>query len=208
MPRLFSAIRLPASLSLQLSLLKGGLSGARWIDPENYHITLRFFGDVDRHTANDLALELGSIRREAFDLRIQRLDVFGNSKPHALYASIAPCPELAELNGEIERIAKRCGLRPDPRKFTPHITLARLKGGSASALAGYLAARGGFSTLPFPVTAFELMSSRASIGGGPYITEERFELLSRHEGEDGDDYGEEEEDFMRGKPGAIAGRAR
>lgn len=179
MPRLFTAIRLPASLSMQLSLLKGGLSGARWIEPENYHITLRFFGDVDRHTANDLVLELGTIRRQAFDLHVRRLDVFGNSKPHALFASVQPTPDLVELNSEIERIAKRCGLKPDPRKFTPHITLARLKGASNAALAEYLASRGGFSTLPFPVNGFELLSSRDSVGGGPYVTEQHFELASR-----------------------------
>lgn len=176
MPRLFTAIELPASVSLQLSLLRGGLTGARWIDPENYHITLRFFGDIDRHKAHDLSLALSASGRSAFDLEISRLDVFGNAKPHALIASIKPSQALREIASEHERIAQRLHLRPDSRKFTPHITLARLKGASPRALADYLAARGGYSSLPFTVREFQLLSSKASIGGGPYITEEAYDL--------------------------------
>jgi 2'-5' RNA ligase len=53
MPRLFTGIEVPAQVSLLLSLKRGGLPGARWIDPENYHITLRFIGDVDRAVAGE-----------------------------------------------------------------------------------------------------------------------------------------------------------
>ena len=51
MPRLFTALEIPAALGESLSLLRGGLPGARWIDPENYHLTLRFIGDVDDEIA-------------------------------------------------------------------------------------------------------------------------------------------------------------
>ena len=47
MPRLFTALEIPRNAAMSLSLLRGGLPGARWIDVENYHITLRFIGDVD-----------------------------------------------------------------------------------------------------------------------------------------------------------------
>ena len=53
MPRLFSAIEIPPSIADRLTLLRAGLTGARWIDPENYHLTLRFIGDVDGHTARE-----------------------------------------------------------------------------------------------------------------------------------------------------------
>ena len=54
MPRLFTALEIPRSAAMSLSLLRGGLPGARWIDVENYHITLRFIGDVDGRTADEI----------------------------------------------------------------------------------------------------------------------------------------------------------
>ena len=47
MPRLFTGVELPPDIGQALASLRGGLPGARWIDPENYHLTLRFIGDVD-----------------------------------------------------------------------------------------------------------------------------------------------------------------
>ena len=58
MPRLFTALEIPSSIAFQLSLLRGGLPGARWIDPENYHITLRFIGDIDPRTADEVGRAL------------------------------------------------------------------------------------------------------------------------------------------------------
>ncbi|MGO4835824.1 RNA 2',3'-cyclic phosphodiesterase, partial [Rhizobiaceae sp. 2RAB30] len=98
-------------------------------------------------------------------------------KPHAVWAGVAPSPDLNALQGEIERICQRLGLPSDPRKFAPHVTLARLKNGNPGDVAHYLSARGNFSTLPFRVGRFVLMSSRDSIGGGPYIVEETWPLL-------------------------------
>jgi len=176
MPRLFCALSLPASLSMQLAELRGGLTGARWIDPENYHITLRFFGDINRHSANDLALALSGIERHAMELEVERLDVFGGAKPRNLHAAIRQAPALMELQSEIERIARRLKLKTEKRKYSPHITLARLSGTTPVEAAGFIASRGGFYSLPFDVTGFDLLSSKDSIGGGPYRCEQRYEL--------------------------------
>src|SRR5690606_29801709 len=89
---------------------------------------------------------------------------------------IAPSPELAALQAEIERICQRLGLPPDPRKFVPHVTLARLRNTSPAEVARYLSARGNFAAMPFRVGRFVLMSSRDSVGGGPYIVEEAWPL--------------------------------
>ncbi|MGB7287202.1 MAG: RNA 2',3'-cyclic phosphodiesterase [Salaquimonas sp.] len=176
MPRLFCALKIPSALRLQLSEIKGGLSGARWIEPENYHITLRFFGDINRHIANDLALALSGIDRDAFDLEIDRLDAFGNAKPHSLYAHVMSEQSLLDLQSEIEWIAKRLGLQPDRRKFSPHITLARLRDTTPLEVAGFIAARGGFHSAKFEIGEIQLLSSKDSIGGGPYVTEARYAL--------------------------------
>lgn len=176
MPRLFTAIEIPEGVATALSLLKGGLPGARWIDRENYHVTLRFIGDIDLRTANEIADELGRIRREAFAVRIEGLGAFGSRKPHSIHASLAPSRALKELAAEQERIIQRIGLPAETRKFTPHVTLARLRGASQRDVADYLALRGGFSAGPIPVRRFVLLSSRDGTGGGPYVLEEAYDL--------------------------------
>jgi 2'-5' RNA ligase len=178
MPRLFTAVELPAQISFSLSLLRGGLVGARWIDPANYHITLRFIGDIDDRTADDIAGELARIDRPRFDLSLKGLGAFGSRKPHAVYAGVTPTPALKELQAEHERIIQRVGLEPERRKFTPHVTLARLRNPSESEVAAFLAMRGGFETPSFAVGRFVLLSSRASKGGGPYLMEEAYPLAA------------------------------
>jgi RNA 2',3'-cyclic 3'-phosphodiesterase len=176
MPRIFTALEIPRDATLSLSLLRGGLPGARWVDVENYHLTLRFIGDVEGHVADEIANALDRVRKPAFNLTLSGVGQFGGKKPHSIWAGVAASPDLFALQAEIERICQRLGLSPDARKFTPHVTLARLKNASPEAVASYLSARGNFSTMPFRVNRFVLMSSRESIGGGPYIVEEAWPL--------------------------------
>ena len=176
MPRLFTALEIPADATLSLSLLRGGLPGARWIDVENYHLTLRFIGDVEGHVADEIASALDRVTRPAFELALTGVGTFGSKKPHALWAGVTASPELRALHDEIERICQRLGLAADPRKFMPHVTLARLKNCQLSDIVSYLSGHAGFATLPFTVSRFVLMSSRDSIGGGPYVVEEAWPL--------------------------------
>jgi 2'-5' RNA ligase len=176
MPRLFSAIEIPQSVAGRLTLLRAGLAGARWIDPENYHMTLRFIGDVDGVTARDFTLALGEIEAAPFELRLNGLDSFGGRKPRAVFAGIAPSEALESLRRANERAARKAGLPPEGRNFKPHVTLARLRGARADDVAAYLGRQGGVEAEPFTVTRFVLYSSRASVGGGPYIVEAAYDL--------------------------------
>ena len=176
MPRLFTALEIPREAALSLSLLRGGLPGARWVDVENYHITLRFIGDVEGHVADEIANALDRVRRPGFSLNLAGVGAFGSKKPHTIWAGASASPDLIALQGEIDRICQRLGVPSDPRKFMPHVTLARLHNPSAPDVAQYLSARGNFSTLPFRVGRFVLMSSKDSVGGGPYIVEEAWPL--------------------------------
>jgi RNA 2',3'-cyclic 3'-phosphodiesterase len=176
MPRLFTGIEIPVEIGDRLALLRGGLPGARWIDAENYHLTLRFVGDVDMHVADEIADTLGRVNRNGFDLRIDGLTSLGTKKPHAIVARIGTSRALSELQAEHERLMQRIGLPAEQRKYLPHVTLARLRGGSTQDIATYLSARGGFSTESFPVDRFVLFSSRNSVGGGPYVIEEAYPL--------------------------------
>jgi len=171
MPRLFSGIEIPAAVAHRLTLVRAGLSGARWIDPENYHLTLRFLGDVDGTTARDFAHCLGDIVASPFELRLGTLASFGGRKPRTIFANVAANSALGSLQRAHERAARAAGLPPEPRNYTPHVTVARLRGTSSDSVATYLERQGGFSTEPFEVTRFVLFSSRASVGGGPYVVE-------------------------------------
>ncbi|MPZ55863.1 MAG: RNA 2',3'-cyclic phosphodiesterase [Rhizobiales bacterium] len=178
MVRLFTGLEIPADLAEALAMLRGGLPGARWIDPENYHLTLRFIGDIDDSLAHEIALMLRQVRRPGFDLRLGGLASFGGRKPRAVIAAAEPSAPLMELQAEHERLLRRIGLEPESRKFTPHVTLARLRDSSSRQVADYLANSGHFRSRSFPVSRFVLFSSRASGGGGPYLVEEAYPLAA------------------------------
>jgi 2'-5' RNA ligase len=176
MPRLFTGLEIPSEIAAELASLRGGLSGARWIDVENYHMTLRFIGDIDSATARDVFTTLEEIRRPAFTVTLETLDSFGGARPRAIVAKAKATQPLVELQAEQERLMRRIGIAPEPRKFTPHVTLARLRDASASAVAAYLSARGLFFSRQFEADHFVLFSSRASTGGGPYVVEASYPL--------------------------------
>src|SRR5215467_7399174 len=182
MPRIFTGLELPATVAQSLAMLRGGLPGARWIDPENYHLTLRFIGDIDDNLAREIADMLNGVRRMSFELRLEGLASFGGRKPRAVVATAAPTPALLELQAEQERMMQRVGLEPEGRKYTPHVTLARLRDTSSREVADYLSTRQPFRTAPFQVGRFVLFSSRASVGGGPYVVEAAYPLKARQAG--------------------------
>ncbi|ABD04994.1 2',5' RNA ligase [Rhodopseudomonas palustris HaA2] len=181
MPRLFTGLEIPADVTRTLSHLRGGLPGARWVDPENYHLTLRFIGDIDGVTANEIASTLFRINRKPFDVQLQGLASFGGRKPRAVVASVVPSKPLVELQAELERLLRRVGLDPEGRKFTPHVTLAWLRDASCQDVADYLSLRGYFPAKVFKAERFVLYSSRASTGGGPYVVEAPYALKHTEE---------------------------
>lgn len=174
MPRLFAAMIVPPSLSLPLSFIACGLPGAKWISPENYHMTLRFMGDVDALLADQIVTRLDQISAAPMTIEVKGLGVFGAKKPHSVFANVVASEALISLQESIDRACKRLGLPADRHKFVPHITLARTKKCKASDVAHWLTQNGNFKAPPFDVERFVLMSSRDSIGGGPYRVEDYF----------------------------------
>jgi 2'-5' RNA ligase len=178
MQRIFTGLEIPADVGQELAMLRGGLPGARWIDAANYHLTLRFIGDVDDSIAREVAWLLGQVRRREFELRFDGLMSFGGRRPRAGVATLAPPSALIELQAEHERLLQRVGLEPEGRKYTPHVTLARLRDSSSRQVADYLATRALMRPLPFKVSRFVLFSSRASVGGAPYVVEAAYPLAA------------------------------
>ncbi len=178
MPRLFTALEIPGALTLRLEMLRGRLAGARWITAENYHLTLRFIGDVEAPDADDFVEALSQVWVEPFSLKLSGVGSFGGRKPRALWVGVEDSEPLMRLQRAHERAARQAGLPPETRNFSPHVTLARLRGAEPGAVANYLAAVGAFEASAFAVEEFVLMSAREGTGGGPYVVEERFPLVS------------------------------
>jgi RNA 2',3'-cyclic 3'-phosphodiesterase len=176
MPRLFTALEIPEEAANAISLLRGGLPGARWIDPSDYHLTLRFIGDIDPRLARDIEDELADAGRGAIDVTLAGLGSFGGHDPHSVHLVAAPTRDLIELAAEHERILRRLGLKPESRKFTPHVTLARLRHGSVLDVADFFAAKGRIEPIRFKAEEFVLYSARATVGGGPYVVEAAYPL--------------------------------
>jgi RNA 2',3'-cyclic 3'-phosphodiesterase len=176
MPRLFTGLELPEMVVGQLALLRGGVVGARWLAPDDYHITLRFIGDIDARTARDIDDTFCDIRRPEAPIRFEELSWFGGDKPRAIVAKVRADAALMDLQAEQERRLRRIGFEPETRKYTPHVTLARLRGARQAAVASYLAERGALVADSFVAERFVLYSARAGSGGGPYVVEAAYPL--------------------------------
>jgi 2'-5' RNA ligase len=176
MPRLFTALAVPPEAAAGLAPFRGGLPGARWVEPGDFHVTLRFLGDVERTTAEDFLECLGEMRqRGPLTVTLEGLGAFGGGKPRALFAAIHPSPDLLDLQAEQERLARRAGLAPESRRFTPHITLARLRReASPEAVAMHLSQAPVFPPLSYEADRVTVFSARDSTGGGPYLAEAEF----------------------------------
>lgn len=172
MIRLFVGLALPESHRRQLSMLSHGIEGARWVDPQNLHITLRFIGEIDEDVAEDIANALDNVTAEPFSVTLKGLGTFGQP-PHALWAGVedAPTGALAALHATIESIVVRQGLEPEHRKFTPHATLARFKKTvNVMRVAQMLEASGDVALEPFDVSGFTLFQSHLTPQGAHYVS--------------------------------------
>lgn len=172
MLRLFTGIDLPPELKLSLSMLGGGLPGARWVDAGNYHITLRFIGEVNEATASDIDEALARIKAPRFEIALSGLGTFGNRQ---LWVGVERSDALFHLRDKIESALVRLGLEPEGRRYQPHVTLARLKGGDAK-LQSFIESNALFRAPPFPVTRFSLIASYQTKAGSIYEDQADYRL--------------------------------
>lgn len=168
--RLFVAIAMPQEVADRLAGVMGGLDGARWVDPDDLHLTLRFVGEVGREAGEDLAAALSSLRAPAFSLRLNGFGHFGSGRRvRALWAGVETEPALELLQGRVEAAARRAGQPAETRRFVPHVTLARLNGGPGEdEVARWQAQRSPFSAGPFAVREAVLFESFPGRDGAHY----------------------------------------
>ncbi len=175
--RLFVALDLPWTLRERLTLLAGGLPGARWITAENYHLTLRFIGEIPGHRADDADFALAALRAPGFSLTLAGVGTFEKAgKPASLWVGVERNSALDHLQSKIETALQRAGFVPERRRFVPHVSLARLDNPPGEKLAAFLQAHNLFRTAPIAIDHFTLFSSRLGKAHAVYIAEADYAL--------------------------------
>jgi 2'-5' RNA ligase len=161
--RLFVAIGIPPELRLALAKLCEGVPSARWVAPENFHLTLRFIGPVDDPTEERIAAALHQIEAAPFELVLSGVGQFSG---HTIWAGVEPNPALVELQSHVEQELQHAGVSADARPFRPHVKLGRSP--RRIRFRPYLEEHGSFRAEPFAVCEFSLIESRRGREGAVY----------------------------------------
>ncbi|MGF1462396.1 MAG: RNA 2',3'-cyclic phosphodiesterase [Maricaulaceae bacterium] len=174
--RLFAALPVPPEIADRLVPLQKGVGGASWRPRENFHITLRFFGEIDERLAEDLDHELAAVRSHPFELRLKSAGWFGRKEPGALWVGVAAPQALETLSGRCERAARRIGLPAEKRPFKPHVTLAYLHHAEISRVEAFARNNSLFESPRFWADRFGLYSSWMGKGPSRYVLEAEYPL--------------------------------
>lgn len=177
MYRLFIAIDLPAEVREELGRMCCGLPGARWVDEGQIHLTLRFIGEVDGGRFREIVDGLAAVDSAPFPLALKGIGHFPpRGAPRVVWVGVERSEPLVRLRKRVERALEMVGVERERRKFSPHITLARLKGTPASRVGRYMEDFGLFRTEPFGVDSFALYSSTLSRKGAVHRVEAEYPL--------------------------------
>ena len=175
--RLFVGLDFAWETRQLLASLAGGVPGARWVPPENYHLTLRFSGEVPPHRAEEIDIALAALRARAFSLVLAGVGTFAKGgQENALWVGVEKNPSLEALRSKVETVLQRAGCEPERRRFFPHITLARLRDAAEGRLAGFVQSHNLFRAGPIPVAHFVLFSSQLGKEASVYTPEVEYEL--------------------------------
>ncbi len=175
--RLFVAIALPEEAREHLATLQHGVPGARWVAPENLHLTLRFIGELDGRQAQDVDAALIAIRNPRFSLILTELGYFGTeTKLRSVWVGAELSEPLMRLQAKVEQVLQRAGLDPESRKFRPHVTLARFNTKPGKHLCDFISRHALVRGTPFAVEEFVLYSSFLGQGGAIHRAEARYPL--------------------------------
>jgi 2'-5' RNA ligase len=174
--RLFVALSVPDAVAQALMLLQGGVPGARWLGREQLHLTLRFIGEVDGHDGRAIDDALAGIDAPAFEMQFHGVGQFGNKQPHTLWAAARRNDLLEHLQRKVDNAIRRVGQPQDAHKFTPHVTVARLRHPELEKVRQWLSSHALYTSDPFEVGAFCLYSSKLTSDGSIYRVEQEYPL--------------------------------
>jgi 2'-5' RNA ligase len=182
--RLFVALALPGPVKAQLAMLAGGgIPGARWVPPENYHLTLRFIGEVQSWRAQEVDDALANIRARPFPLSLRGVGIFEKAgRIGALWVGVEKTDQLAFLQAKVETALQRIGLEPERKRFAPHVSLARCDRAAPEKVIAFVQAHNLFRMPPVAVEHFTLYSSRLGKEAAVYVPEVEYELAAARVG--------------------------
>ena len=179
MTRLFLALALPDEVVPSLAAIQRGIPGARWQSREQLHLTLRFIGEVDGRGADAIDDLLSTIAAPKFSLELHGVGEFGGDRPEAVWAGVRPNEDLLHLQRKLDTGLRRLGHASGEHKYTPHVTLARLRGAARGPVLDWLTDHALFPGSPFAVSAFILYSSVLTADGSIYRAEKAYWLKDR-----------------------------
>lgn len=108
-------------------------TGARMklVEPENIHLTVKFLGDIEDSQVDEISRVIEGISFEPFEFKVEGVGVFPNlRRPTTIWAGITEgVGELVEVVGRVNEGLFRLGFEKDRRRFQPHLTIARIRGG-------------------------------------------------------------------------------
>jgi 2'-5' RNA ligase len=137
---------------------------------------LRFIGEVDGRDAAMLDDALAAIHLPAFDLQLHAVGQFGGRQTHSLWAGVRKNETLEHLQRKVDTAIRRVGQPQDAHKFTPHVTLARLRHPEPGKVMEWLTHNALYTSAEFPVRAFCLYSSKLTSDGSIYRVEQEYPL--------------------------------
>lgn len=177
MKRLFTALALPREVGDSVAALCTGLPGARWSNPDQLHITLRFLGDLEDERLDELVDALAQIEHQPFALSLRGVGQFLNGRsPHTLWVGVDGGEPLLSLRRKIEKTALGFGIEPERQRFSPHLSIAKLRNVDRARLEDYLSLFGDYSNDGFNASEFTLFSSVLRPDGARHTFEADFPL--------------------------------
>lgn len=163
---------LKAAVGDLLRALEATRADVRWTGPGGFHLTLKFLGQIDDAKADRVkaVLKGAASRHKSFGLRLAGTGAFPSERgPRVLWAGIEAGPELAALQGDLEKELEAEGFPREDRAFKPHLTLGRVKGRDRLDKAmTELAKRGGDDFGGMTVVKVALFESRLRPEGAEY----------------------------------------
>ena len=176
--RLFIALDIPEAVQEQLGMMACGLPGARWVAPEQLHLTLHFLGEVDGAMMRNIQDALGKVSCPALQLCLQGIGVFPlrGKSPHTLWVGVEKSEPLLTLHRQVGAALVRSGCALEQRKYAPHVTLARLKGTPKKRLNEFIALNMAMFLPDITVDRFCLYRSVLGPKGAKHYVEQEYLL--------------------------------
>jgi 2'-5' RNA ligase len=177
MTRLFFGLDLPPEVDSHLELMSSGVPGARWEGRDKFHLTLRYIGEVDGRVHREIVDAVTGLSSPPFEMTLKGIGIFPpRGAPTSLWAGVADPEPVTALRRKVEARLRGVEVEPDPRKFIPHVTLARLGDSPVDAVVAYMSDHVLFRSETFRVEQLNLYSSVRTPKGSHYRIEAGFPL--------------------------------